>query len=242
MAYSVKILGFAHILCKNSVLLKGGDDNNTTKIGCFAFLMQNENEYILIDTGIESIDVVNTTKSSNDDWARGESEYDLLTNLKEHSIDPKQISKVLITHSHYDHLSGILHLTNADIYINKMELDFLLSDEHPHKNALTAQIEFIKKKNVIAMNDNHAVNDDIIAIKAGGHTPGSTMFQVNTNIGKIIFAGDDVFLHENIEKNVHIGFSYNETKAKRAVEICRHIEGTVITSHDFKCKEVIKYV
>lgn len=242
MPYSIKLLEFAHILCKNSVLLKGGDEKQTTTIGCFAFLLQNNDEYILIDTGIENIEVVNTTKSSKDNWSRCETEFDLIENLNIVGVKPEQITKVLITHCHYDHLSGICHLANADIFINKTELDFLLSEGNPHKNVLTEQIDFIKNRNVITMDDNYKVNNDILAIKVGGHTPGSTMYKINTKNGKAIFTGDNVFLLDNIQKGVQIGFSLNEREARRAVDICKKFKGTVITSHDLKCKEVIKHV
>ena len=242
MAYSLKILDFASILCSRSVLIKGEPSDKKTKIGCFAFLLQSETENILIDTGIKSISEVNTTKSSPDNWRRDAGEYNLADNLSRHGLCCSDISKVLITHTHYDHFSEIASLKNAEIYLNKKEYDFLFSDSHPHAKALNAQREFIKEHGAVLMENTFRINSDITAACLGAHTPGSTAFKVNTDYGSVFLTGDSIFLLESLEKNVPIGFCTNNAEAQNAVKLFRDFNGIVLTSHDLKCKEVIKNV
>lgn len=242
MAYSIKILDFASILCSRSVLIKGEPSDKETKIGCYAFLLQSKAENILIDTGIKSLSEVNATNSSSDDWRRGEGEYSLAENLRRHGLCCNDISKVLLTHTHYDHFSEIASLKNAEIFINKTEYDFLFSNSHPHAAVLKEQREFIKNRSVVLMNNIFKINSDITAVRVGAHTPGSTAFKVNADFGSVFFTGDSVFLLESLESGVPIGFSTNAAEALSAAEFFRDFNGTVLTSHDLKCKEVIKNV
>lgn len=227
-------LDFAHIPCKDSILSLGGNADSSTLIGCFAYLIKKCGEYILVDCGIEDINIVNRTKSSKDDWARNETEGDMLWNLKKHGVLPEQISKVFLTHSHYDHLSGIVHLKNADIYMSKKEYEYLYNESNAHKKYLGDAIAFIEAKNRegrLVLIDGLYCEDEIKCRVVGGHTPGSMLVY----IGECLFTGDAVFLRENISKEIPIGFCAKPEDAKNAVIICREHKGIVLTGHDLEC-------
>ena len=117
--YNIKLLKTAHIECANSVIYKNGLFEEVTKIGCHAFLLNKGEEYYLIDTGIEDIDVANKTKSSVDDWARYDDEHAIKENLDLIGVDCDKITKVFITHAHYDHISGAKYFKNAVFYMTK---------------------------------------------------------------------------------------------------------------------------
>lgn len=234
MTERVKRLDFAHIGCKASILVQGMPDDETIEIGCFAYLVEHNGKKILIDTGIEDIDTVNLTKSSKDDWKRGASEGNLLDNLKRAGIMPEEIEEVYLTHSHYDHISGLCHLTNAKIYMSKKEYEFLCCGENPHRVFLKDVISFLEEKltqNRLVLVDDEYSCDGIKCIVAGGHTPGSML----VCIGDYLFTGDAIFLLKNIEKRRPIGFCKETLNAKRALEICCQHKGIVLTGHDYRC-------
>ncbi len=227
-------LDFAHIICRDSILSLGGNADSSTLIGCFGYLIQKCGEYILVDCGIEDLDTVNRTKSSKDDWARNAIEGDLLWNLKRLGVLPEQISEVFLTHSHYDHLSGIVHLKKATIYMAEKEYEYLHKEENPHKKYLTEAISFLEKKKAdekLVLIEEVYAEDDIRCRVIGGHTPGSMLIY----IGKYLFTGDVVFLLENIPGEIPIGFSQEPEKAKEAVRICKEHKGTIFTGHDLRC-------
>ena len=228
----IKVLNSARIKSKNSILLMGGDDN-ATEIGCFAFLIKSGGEYILIDTGIEDIDVVNKTKSSKDDWKRSGDDAGVSESLERLGISCKDISRVLLTHSHYDHISGITHFPQAKIYMSAKEYEFLKTD-NPHKPFLGEQIAFLEKNKPVLLNGDTDISEDIKAVCVGAHTPGSVMYIIKDSI----FTGDNVYLLEAVEKNIPIGFGYDLEEAKRAVGIAKDFKGKVYTSHDLKCPDI----
>ena len=136
MIDKIKKLDFAHIGCKASILVQGKSGEDNILIGCFAYLIEQKGKKILIDTGIEDIDIVNLTKSSKDDWTRGDGQGNLSDALEKIGVKPEEIEEVYLTHSHYDHSSGLCHLINAQVYMSKKEFEFLCGEEHPHRKFL----------------------------------------------------------------------------------------------------------
>ncbi len=234
MISKLKRLDFAHIGCKASILVQGMPEDESIQIGCFGYLFEHNGKKILIDTGIENIDIVNLTKSSKDDWTRDATEGNLIQNLNKVDILPEEIEEVYVTHSHYDHISGLCHLVNATVHMSKKEYDYLCFGENPHRHFLHDIIPFLEKKNaqgkLVLVGDEY-VEDDVQCITVGGHTPGSMIVQVD----EYLFTGDSIFLLENVEKQRPIGFCKEPEKALRAMEICCQHKGTVLTGHDYRC-------
>lgn len=231
-------LDHAHIRSKESILFETGKENVSRMIGCFSWLIHDKAEWILIDCGIEDIDTVNKTKTSKDDWSRTETEGNLQCNLKWKGISADKISKVYLTHSHYDHLSGILHLENATIYMAVKEYEYLLND-NPHKSYLLEAVKFLQKKQkegkLVLIRENEKIGNAQCWI-VGAHTPGSMMIQ----FGKYLFTGDAVFLLENVEKGIPVGFCINQEETMEAMLFCRKHNGLILTGHDLKCPKMIQ--
>lgn len=226
--YEITILKTAHINCANNIILKDGDRNTATMIGCHCFLLQNGNEKYLVDTGIEDIDTANKTKSSIDDWARFEDEYTVTDNLKLLGISPEEIDKVFLTHSHYDHISGVIHFENAQVYMTETEYDFLCSESNRLQEHLADVKYFLLHNKPILVENTYTVGD-IILRKQGGHTSGSMSIECDGNL----FVGDGVFTHENIERKIPAGYTANREESDMLLKILLNYKGKIITSHDF---------
>lgn len=226
--YNIKLLKTAHIECANSVIYKNGIFEEVTKIGCHAFLLNKGDEYYLIDTGIEDIDIANKTKSSVDDWARYDDEHSIKENLDLIGVDCDKITKVFITHAHYDHISGAKYFNNATFYMTKTEYDLFYSEENHLKEFLAESKEFLKDKKVVTFDDELMVGD-IKLKKRGGHTNGS----MSVEIGDTLFVGDTVFVHDNLNKKIPAGFTVNREVSDKLLEEYLEYKGKIVTSHDF---------
>ena len=227
--YKVTLLKTAHIDCAESVLYKGGDPNIASTIGCHAFLLQKGDEYYLIDTGIENVDEANKTKSSKADWARFEDEYSIKENLDRLGVDCDRITKVFLTHSHYDHISGVVHFKNASFFMTRDEYNLFLNDTSVHRTVNAPVYEFLKDKNIILVDNELQVND--IKLKhRGGHTKGSMSIELDDKL----FVGDTVFNHYNVEHRVTPGFTQFPERSQELVNEYADYSGRIVTSHDFK--------
>jgi hydroxyacylglutathione hydrolase len=90
------------------------------------------------------------------------------------------ISKILITHSHFDHINGVeglLHRTKAKVYINKLEVEFM--------KAVWPELVKVDSGDTTRLGD-----VDITFLHTPGHTPGSQCFLVHDRL----ISGDTLFI------------------------------------------------
>ena len=143
-----------------------------------AFLIRLSGKIILVDTGTGR---------------------NLLDNLKTLGVAPEQIDAVLITHVHGDHTGGMLKdgqaaFPNAELYLSTPEHDFAMNGEARNANA-RRMIEVYKSKLRLFQPTEidetpHFLFPGIQAIAAYGHTPGHTLYMVDSGGEKLLVWGD----------------------------------------------------
>jgi glyoxylase-like metal-dependent hydrolase (beta-lactamase superfamily II) len=129
----------------------------------------------------------------------------LLTSLKAAGYKPEQVDEVYITHMHGDHLGGLLvngkiAFPKAIVRAGKADADFWLSKETLEKAPAEAK-DFIKAAQT-ALNPYVAAGKfkpieaegelvpGIKAIPTPGHTPGHTIYEVQSKGAKLVVWGD----------------------------------------------------
>jgi glyoxylase-like metal-dependent hydrolase (beta-lactamase superfamily II) len=153
-----------------------------------AFLIKTPEKNILIDAGYED---------------------GLVANLHTCNIHALQIDIILITHMHGDHIGGLLaegkvRFPNAEIYIPQPEYDYWMSDEQMNKLPEDKQRGFKMARQVVEAYKGkiqlfipNKLNEKAIELLPGitplfapGHTPGHTMYLLESGDGKLLVWGD----------------------------------------------------
>lgn len=238
---NIKRLDFAYIDCDESVLFRGGDAMKKRPIGCFAWLIEDADGYTLIDTGINDMDAVNATKRGTGRWIRGDKGMALSEHLERLGIPADAVKKVVISHAHYDHISGITALPDATVYMTKAAYVSLQDAENPFAAQLKDAAAFVKaqmeKGKVVFTNDDHAVSGRIRTVLCEGHITGGQMIAYRSDNANFLFTGDEVFLRYNVQNALPIGLSFNAENAEKAVAYCCRFDGEILTGHDLTCEE-----
>lgn len=163
----------------------------TVETSINAYLIKTPDKLILVDVGCGT--------------AMGPTLGQVAKSLSNAGYKPEQIDAVLLTHLHADHVGGLMNGTqmefpNAMIYISKAEAGFWLSKENEAKATARSKpffkpaeasiAQYLKAGKVKTFDFGTTVFTDITAVSSLGHTPGSTMYTLESKGQKMIFWGD----------------------------------------------------
>jgi len=166
-------------------------------LGMNIMLIKKGDHLILFDTG----------GGKTDDQTGGK----LLESLESANISPDQITDIVITHAHFDHIGGLLDgqgksiYPNAIIYMTDIEYNFWTSNNpdfsNSKSNGMEGQKEMIQsashilrtiKPQVKLIKDGERLFDCITISLAPGHTPGHVISEISSNGESIIHIADVV--------------------------------------------------
>ena len=163
--------------------------NNTFPMAANAFLWQVDGKNILFDTGYGKA---------------------LLDNLQSLQLKPEDIDAIYITHAHGDHIGGLLRddqavFPNAQLYISQSEYDYWTDDEAINQLPENQRGGFLLAEKVmdaykdrlnlfepndIDSPDYYELSPGIKAIAAYGHTPGHTVYLLESGDSSLLIWGD----------------------------------------------------
>ena len=139
--------------------------------------------------------------------------------LKQAKLNPSDVSYIIITHAHFDHIGGLLEnnqkvFPKALVLIDKKEYDYWLGgDNEKTKEVLQAyQQEFFNHDKALIKE-----NSAVFAIPAYGHTPGHNMIVVQDKDKKLVFWADLLHAFDVQTKQPSISVSF-DVNAKEAAQ------------------------
>lgn len=174
--------------------------------------------------------------------------------LNKHGYNTGDITKVLMSHLHKDHIDGIGQLTengitsnfpNATIYIQQRELDYALSETESYSFNQKTLREIMSLSNLYLMNEDKGnIGDHITFEVTGGHSPYHQAFWI-TEDDEIAFYGADNLPQRSYLK-FHIAYK-SDHDGKKAMELrqlwekqAKDEHWSVLFYHDIK-NNVVKF-
>ena len=191
-----------------SMIFQGGAEDIFRPIVFMIYLIKVQDRLILADAGCETMpgfdmhDFIGPVKA-----------------LEKMNIKPEDITDVIITHSHHDHVECVSRFKNAVIYIQRDEYE-------------SGRRYFSEGMSVRLFDDEIQICPDVKAIKIGGHTKGSCIVEIGENREKYIIAGDECYMRECLDKRIPTGSSYCPKKSREFIEKYSGSEYTVMLCHD----------
>ena len=191
-----------------SMIFENGAGNKFRPIIFRVYLIRTENRLILVDAGCETMpgfdmkDFVGPIKALN--------------NI---GISPNEITDVIITHAHHDHIECAKYFKNAVIYIQK--------DEYESGKGYLAE-----NLNIRTFDEEMQICGGIKAVKIGGHSKGSSIVEITDSVKKYIIAGDECYMRDSLTKHIPTGISCNPEKSRAFIQKYGVGEYTVFLCHD----------
>jgi glyoxylase-like metal-dependent hydrolase (beta-lactamase superfamily II) len=213
-----KTKDFTLLTEENSIFLKG------IKMSVTPFLIITEKDTILLDAGIG--------------WTSENGKTVISELLEKENIKPEQITKVLLSHLHKDHIETTITRTengfeatypNAEIYIQKRELDFALQNSGNYSFDFDTLEKLIELENIVWMSeDSGQITDEIYYEVAGGHTPFMQVFLIKEK-GETVFYGADNLPQESYLK-YHLAYK-SDFDGRKAMELRLKWQKEAIENH-----------
>ena len=136
--------------------------------------------------------------------------------LEMYGIKRDEITDVIITHPHHDHIDALYNYPKANIYLQK---DALKSAEKYLHNT----------KQISTFDENKKILDRIEIKHIVGHSVGSSIVLVNCVNDIYVFCGDECYTKDNLLKCKETGSSISLPKSKCFVEEYRKVYSCTVS-------------
>lgn len=185
---------YAESALPESWIFENGDKDKTQPIIFMVFVIKTGDRLILVDTGCETLPGFDMKNFIGPIKA-----------LKKEGISPSDITDVIITHSHGDHIECVKYFKNSVIYIQQDEYE-------------EGKDNFTDEFKVVTFDDEYKLTDDITIVKIGGHSIGSSVVEIKTDDKTIAIVGDECYKRVCLEKKLITNRTYNPQKSRAFIE------------------------
>ena len=185
------LAGKMHV--RAALAFRGGGFSDERVFGTGSILVEHPNGLVLFDAGFgrNAEAHLRTMPWLMQQTTRMEKERTVAEQLAAAGISPQSVKGVILTHAHWDHVSGFEDLRGVPVWVSKEELEFIRSGAV--LTALARQIgtqdyrvyEFSGGPN-LGFDKSHDFFGDgsIVLVPAPGHTPGSIFAFITTTSGE----------------------------------------------------------
>ena len=191
-----------------SMILSGGNKDRQIPISFILYVVETEHRRILIDPGCDSLPGFEMHNLVSPPIA-----------LSDYGIAPREITDVIITHAHHDHIDGLRHFPHAQIYIQ--------TDEYQKGKQYIPHAA-----RVHTFDDRTLVANCVEMEKVGGHTAGSCIAKVDIGEAQYIFGGDACYLPICLAQRIPTGASHNPADSQAFIDRFSRPGYRVLLTHD----------
>lgn len=191
-----------------SMVFADGDAEKSCPIVFKIFLMQTAGRMILADAGCETMpgfvmtDFIGSVKA-----------------LEEKGVKAEEITDVILTHAHHDHIECVKYFEKANIYLQKEEYEAA----KPYLN---------EDMKLVLFDERLELAPGVSVVKIGGHSKGSSVVEIAVDGKTTVIAGDECYLRDCLTQMRPTGASYCPEKSRQFLQ--KYTKGTycVLLCHD----------
>ena len=150
-------------------------------------------------------------------------------------IKPGDVTDIIITHTHWDHLDGADLFPRATTWIQRAEYEHYTARPRPAEH-LAALVRLHEAGRVrLVDGDAREILPGVKVYTGGKHTFESEYVGVITRAGTMVIASDNLYLYENLDKHVPIAATLDAAANLAAQDRMKQIASNprlIIPGHD----------
>ncbi len=193
-----------------SMAFENGAADRRLPIDFVLYYIRTEDRRILVDAGCDTLpgfelrDFIGPVKA-----------------LRDHGIQPEEITDLIITHAHHDHIDGVRYFENATVYIQQ--------DEYKQgQKYIPASLP------VRLFEQELTLCDGVRMIRIGGHSVGSSVVEVVWQGKCYVVCGDECYVERCLTETIPTGTSCCPAKSREFVERYGNSEYTPLLCHQYR--------
>jgi len=158
----------------------------------------------------------------------------LLQSLAAAGVRPEEVTDILLTHAHDDHMGGLVHngalvFPNATVHVGKADVEFFQDRSNAAKahygmnyfDDYAASLQhYVDAGKVQTFEGTSELVPGITATVHPGHTPGSAFYTVESDGQRILFVGDIIHVGEVQFPDPAVTITY-DVDPKQAAQVRR---------------------
>lgn len=234
-AYEVYAVRFATIpQFRVSGLIAGADPTRRMDIAMMVWVMKGGGRTVLLDAGFHRADFITSWRPTG-----FVPPSEAIAKL---GIKPEDVTDVVVSHVHWDHLNGIDLFPRARIWIQREEFDHYVDSTGAVKDrAIDAGDAKLlasaarEGRVTLVDGDGKEIIPGITVYTGGKHTFASQFAGVTTASGTVVLASDNAYLYENLEKHLPIAQTLDSASNLRAQARMQSIASNprlIVPGHD----------
>jgi len=229
MPYHLRALKCGECQVRNFIPYSDVWDENTSTFYLYIWIIEGGGRPIVVDTGPKDVEAFNAATGAYIPGGivqgPGERTPEL---MKSAGIDPAEVSHVMLTHMHADHIGYYDLFTNAQLVVNRRGFMTALPGGVP-RDMMTALAS--RWPESLRLVEDEEVLPGIRTFWLGCHSDCSQGIAVETDKGVAVLAGDVAYTFRNLEEDIPIRSS--DLDACRAALARVRSEGDIVLpGHD----------
>ena len=236
--YDVYALKFATLNFKMPVAMMaiGTTRKDSTSICYMVYLIKGNHKTILVDAGFTETPPMYNMQAFT--YVKPDAV------LKKLNINPEDITDIILTHPHWDHIGGINLFPNAMVWMQEKDFNYFVGDEWKKdiQNSGFNPIDVPKilqkkadNKLTLIHGDNIEIMPNIRVFTGSKHTFESQYVAVNTDNNKVIIASDNTWFYYNLTSLLSIPITFDQNayieNLKRMKTMVKNID-FILPGHD----------
>lgn len=198
------------------------DDQNRIDIASRSLLIETDKEKILFETGVGNY----LDSSMQKRFGIGADRHVLLESLNQAGVDPAEITRVVLSHLHFDHAGGLLEKTggngkefrlafpSAEYIAGEKNFERAVSPHSRDRASFVPELNRLLEQSgrLCLVKQGDRIEADGVGVtftESFGHTPGMLVSDISAGDRKLIFTGDLIPAHFYVNLPITMGFDRN---------------------------------
>ncbi|MFH2129813.1 MAG: N-acyl homoserine lactonase family protein [bacterium] len=227
-----------------SILTYLHDQGTKVKVPFIVWVIEGGEKLVVVDAGPADPGIVLKERGVS---IHQEGHEEPAQALKNAGVDPSEVEIVISTHLHWDHCGNFSLFPNADIYVQRRELEFAVAPLEIFGAMYEAAIFKRNPKWVNNISRFRVVDGDVDLfpgvrlLHLPGHTPGLQGVLISTNNGNYCIPSDTVNITENWENQIPPGIHVNIEDCYQSFRKIDRMADHVLPNHDMKVFDRLTY-